>query len=79
MSPVPLIERYRERISLESGDPVISLNEGSTPLVEAPRLSEKVGARVWLKVEGANPSVAFPSSPLKPTTSGSIHYSRMVI
>lgn len=57
--PQPLIERYRDTLPLEPGDPVVSLNEGSTPLVEAPRLSERVGARVWLKVEGANPTGSF--------------------
>lgn len=57
--PVPLIERYRSALPLEPGDPVVSLNEGSTPLVEAPRLSDRVGARVWLKVEGANPTGSF--------------------
>src|SRR5919108_443327 len=32
--PPPLIERYRERLPLEPGDPVVSLNEGSTPMIE---------------------------------------------
>src|SRR3954468_3037101 len=54
-----LIERYRERLSLEPGDPVVTLNEGSTPLVEAPRLSERIGARAYLKFEGANPTGSF--------------------
>jgi len=57
--PVPLIERYRSALPLEPGDPVVTLNEGSTPLVEAPRLSDRVGARVWLKIEGANPTGSF--------------------
>jgi threonine synthase len=55
----PLIERYREHLPLEEGDPVVTLNEGSTPLVEAPVLSERVGARVYLKLEGANPTGSF--------------------
>jgi len=54
-----LIARYRDRLSLEPGDPVVSLEEGSTPLIEAPRLSERVGARVYLKFEGANPTGSF--------------------
>ena len=57
--PQPLIERYRDRLPLEPGDPVVSLNEGSTPLVEAPAVSERVGARVLLKLEGANPTGSF--------------------
>ncbi|MDX6581982.1 MAG: threonine synthase [Solirubrobacterales bacterium] len=57
--PAGLIERYRDRLPLEPGDPVITLNEGSTPLVEAPVISERVGARVLLKLEGANPTGSF--------------------
>ena len=57
--PEPLIERYRDSLPLEPGDPVVSLNEGSTPLVEAPVISERVGARVLLKLEGANPTGSF--------------------
>ncbi len=37
----------------------MTLNEGSTPLVEAPVISERVGARVLLKLEGANPTGSF--------------------
>jgi threonine synthase len=54
-----LIDRYRERLSLEPGDPVVTINEGSTPLIEAPRLSERIGARAYLKFEGANPTGSF--------------------
>jgi threonine synthase len=56
---LPLVERYRERLSLEPGDPVVTLNEGSTPLIEAPRLAERIGARAYLKFEGANPTGSF--------------------
>jgi threonine synthase len=55
----PLIERYHDRLSLEPGDPVVSLNEGSTPLIEAPRLSERIGSRAYFKFEGANPTGSF--------------------
>ncbi len=57
--PLPLIERYRDRLPLEDGDPVVTLNEGSTPLVRAPVISERVGAEVYLKLEGANPTGSF--------------------
>jgi len=57
--PAGLIERYRDRLPLEPGDPVVTLNEGSTPLIEAPVISERVGARVVLKFEGANPTGSF--------------------
>jgi threonine synthase len=54
-----LIERYRDRLPFAPEDPIVSLNEGSTPLVLAPRLSERAGAEVWLKLEGANPTGSF--------------------
>jgi threonine synthase len=54
-----LIERYRERLSLEPDDPIVSLHEGSTPLIGAPRLSERLGLRAYLKVEGLNPTGSF--------------------
>jgi len=38
---------------------VVTLEEGSTPLVRAPRLSARAGTDVWLKVEGANPTGSF--------------------
>jgi threonine synthase len=54
-----LIERYRERLPFAPEDPVVSLQEGSTPLVLAERVSERVGAEVYLKIEGANPTGSF--------------------
>ncbi len=54
-----LIERYRDALPFAPGDPVVSLSEGSTPLVLAERVSERVGAEVWLKIEGANPTGSF--------------------
>ena len=54
-----LIERYREHLPIGPDDPIVSLEEGSTPLVHAPVISERVGARVYLKVEGANPTGSF--------------------
>jgi threonine synthase len=54
-----VIERYRERLPFAAQDPIVSLEEGGTPLVLAPRLSERAGAEVWLKLEGANPTGSF--------------------
>jgi threonine synthase len=54
-----LIERYREHLPFAPQDPVVSLGEGSTPLIRAPALSELVGAEVWCKLEGLNPTGSF--------------------
>jgi threonine synthase len=40
-------------------DPLVTLGEGDTPLILAPTLSERTGAEVWLKFEGANPTGSF--------------------
>jgi threonine synthase len=57
--PTGIIDRYRDRLPVTASTPVISLDEGATPLIEAPVLSERTGARVWLKLEGANPTGSF--------------------
>src|SRR5436309_8296869 len=56
---VPLVERYRDRLPVTDQTPVVSLGEGSTPLLPAPRLSERLGVETWLKWEGANPTGSF--------------------
>ncbi len=48
--------RYRDRLPVE---PLVTLGEGDTPLIPAPRLSARTGAEVWLKLEGANPTGSF--------------------
>ncbi len=53
------MEEYRDLLPLSADAPVVTLLEGGTPLVPAPRLSERVGVTVWLKVEGANPTGSF--------------------
>ncbi|MCL4289468.1 MAG: threonine synthase [Thermoleophilia bacterium] len=52
-------ERYRDRLPLDSGWPVVSLGEGSTPLIPAPRISARLGVDVHLKLESANPTGSF--------------------
>jgi threonine synthase len=54
-----LIEAFREHLPVSDATPVVTLLEGGTPLIEAGRLSERVGARVHLKVEGMNPTGSF--------------------
>jgi threonine synthase len=54
-----VIEEYRQFLPVTEATPVVTLLEGGTPLLPAPRLSARVGARVLLKVEGANPTGSF--------------------
>ncbi len=74
-----LIDRYRDRLPFDAGDPVISLGEGSTPLVPAPRLSERVGANVWLKLEGANPTGSFKDRGMTCAVSAAVREGAQVV
>jgi threonine synthase len=61
VSPVwpGLIEAYRSRLPVSDSTPVVTLQEGATPLLPAPELSRRTGCDVYLKVEGANPTGSF--------------------
>jgi threonine synthase len=54
-----VIEEYRDRLDLPEGTPTITLREGGTPMVRSGWLSGLLGAEVWLKVEGNNPTGSF--------------------
>ena len=54
-----LIEEYRRYLPVTDAIPVVTLHEGATPLLRAPRLSERTGGNVYLKFEGANPTGSF--------------------
>src|SRR5438132_5995021 len=56
---IPLIERFRDRLPVTAATPVVTLGEGSTPLLRAERLSRRLGVELWLKWEGANPTGSF--------------------
>jgi threonine synthase len=44
---------------VDESTPIVSLGEGSTPLLRAPRLSERYGVDLWFKWEGANPTGSY--------------------
>src|SRR5271155_5886345 len=54
-----LIEAYRDRLPMGDDWVPVTLFEGGTPLIPAPRLSAKTGCTVHLKVEGLNPTGSF--------------------
>jgi threonine synthase len=56
-----LIHRYGKYLPVSSNTPVITLNEGDTPLIYSCCLSEKLGKgyEVYLKFDGANPTGSF--------------------
>ncbi len=54
-----LIHRWREHLPVSVDTPIVTLDEGDTPLVYSERLSAEVSAEVWLKYEGLNPTGSF--------------------
>ncbi len=52
--------RYREWLPLADGEAPVTLGEGGTPLLAAPRLAALYGFHdLWVKDEGANPTGSF--------------------
>lgn len=56
-----LINKYREFLPVTDNTPVVTLNEGNTPLIKAENLAKKIGieADIYLKFEGCNPTGSF--------------------
>lgn len=55
-----LLERYRQFLPVTERTPRLTLGEGRTPLVAAPRLAAELGVReLFLKYEGMNPTGSF--------------------
>ncbi|RKY43156.1 MAG: threonine synthase [Candidatus Makaraimicrobium thalassicum] len=56
-----VIEQYREYLPINQNTPIISLEEGNTPLIKADPIAETIGPgyNVWLKYEGLNPTGSF--------------------
>src|SRR5947209_20580202 len=56
-----VIEEYRSYLPVTDKTPVVTLKEGDTPLIHAPRISEKLGngLQIYLKFEGLNPTGSF--------------------
>lgn len=56
-----LINKYREFLPVTETTPIVTLNEGNTPLIKADNLAKKIGldAEIYLKFEGCNPTGSF--------------------
>jgi threonine synthase len=59
VSRLGVIRRYREWLPEIPEDAIATIGEGETPLIEASRISERVGGSVFLKFEGMNPTASF--------------------
>ena len=56
-----LINKYRKYLPVSETTPIVTLNEGNTPLIKADNLAKKIGvdANIYLKFEGCNPTGSF--------------------
>jgi threonine synthase len=54
-----IIRRFFDHLPVSRATPIVTLDEGDTPLVFSERLSTEAGASVWLKYEGLNPTGSF--------------------
>ncbi|HLB20303.1 MAG TPA: threonine synthase [Gaiellaceae bacterium] len=54
-----MLERYRDVLPVSPSTPIVTLGEGSTPLLRSERLSAGLGLELWLKLEGTNPTGSF--------------------
>jgi len=54
-----IIDKYREFLPITKNTPLVTLNEGNTPLVYSCHLSDLIGGEVYLKYEGLNPTGSF--------------------
>ncbi len=56
-----LINRYKEFLPVSEKTPIITLNEGNTPLIKAENLAKKINfdGEIYLKFEGSNPTGSF--------------------
>lgn len=56
-----LIERYRNRLPVDNKTPIVSLNEGDTPLIKLNNIPRELGldATIYVKFEGLNPTASF--------------------
>ncbi|MFM7613144.1 MAG: pyridoxal-phosphate dependent enzyme, partial [Synechococcales cyanobacterium] len=61
-SPWPgLIEAYRPYLPVTSATPVVTLQEGNTPLIPVPAIAKLIGrqVQVYIKFDGLNPTGSF--------------------
>ena len=56
-----IIRRYKEYLPVSKKTPIVTLQEGNTPLILAGKVSKLLGDnfRVYLKYEGLNPTGSF--------------------
>ena len=77
-----IVDRYRDRLPVSDSTPVVTLQEGDTPLIPAPRLAAAISPllTLYLKFEGLNPTGSFKDRGMTMAVSKALEQgSRMVM
>ncbi|MDF2557951.1 MAG: thrC [Bacillales bacterium] len=54
-----LLDKYKDRLQVNQGTPLLTLHEGNTPLIYAEKLSKELNLNIYFKYEGLNPTGSF--------------------
>ena len=75
-----VLREYADRLDVTDATPVVTLGEGGTPLIPAPALERRTGAKVWVKFEGMNPTGSFKDRGMTMAVSKAVeHGARAII
>jgi len=77
-----IINRYKEFLPITKKTPIVTLNEGNTPLIYSPFLSKQIdapSAEVYLKYEGLNPTGSFKDRGMTVAVSKAIEEGRKAV
>src|SRR5688572_28918827 len=72
-----VVARYRSRLNIAPGAEPVTLLEGNTPLIAAPRLAHALSPHgdfeLWLKYEGLNPTGSFKDRGMTAAMTQAVH------
>ena len=74
-----VLREYADRLDVSDATPIITLGEGGTPLIPAPALEARTGAKVWVKFEGMNPTGSFKDRGMTMAVSKAIEHGAKAI
>ena len=74
-----VLHEYADRLDVSAKTPIITLGEGGTPLIPAPALSARTGAKVFVKFEGMNPTGSFKDRGMTMAISTAVEHGAMAV
>ena len=74
-----VLREYAEYLDISDATPIVTLGEGGTPLIPAPALERRTGAKVWVKFEGMNPTGSFKDRGMTMAVSKGIEHGAKVL